>query len=102
MSRIDSAKLAPTTPITAVGNGARAGAASEQSQTRETGRGGGAGPAQGVSVEVAIRIEAGQPPVNTDRVAEIRSALQDGSYPIVPVEIADALIAARLMMGYGE
>lgn len=37
-----------------------------------------------------------KPPVDNDRVAEIRKAIQDGRYPILPVEIADAMIAARL------
>lgn len=35
-------------------------------------------------------------PVDTDRVAEIRKAIQENRYPLVPAEIADALIAAKL------
>ena len=42
------------------------------------------------------RITAGHHPVEHDRVAEIRKALQDGRYPIIPTEIADAIIAAGL------
>ncbi len=42
------------------------------------------------------RITAGERPFNDDRVAEIRKALADGRYPIIPTEIADAIIAARL------
>ena len=53
----------------------------------------------GVSIEVAAPVDSSTPPVDTDRVAEIRKALQEGSYPIVPTEIADAMIAARLSMG---
>ncbi|GMN01777.1 flagellar biosynthesis anti-sigma factor FlgM [Erythrobacter sp. MTPC3] len=59
-------------------------------------------PEQGVSVEVRGTTDAGSPIVDSTRVAEIRDALKDGSYPIVPSEIADALIAARLMLGYAE
>lgn len=53
----------------------------------------------GVSVETSINVEAGQPPVDGDRVAEIRKALEDGRYPLVPAEIADAMIAAQLNVG---
>lgn len=50
----------------------------------------------GVSIEVASTIDSSSPPVDQDRVAEIREALKDGSYPLVPTEIADAMIAAQL------
>lgn len=42
------------------------------------------------------RVTAGQQPIDHDRVAEIRKALQDDRYPIIPTEIADAIIAAGL------
>jgi negative regulator of flagellin synthesis FlgM len=58
--------------------------------------------AQGVSVELNALVDASRPPVDSDRVAEIRAALQDGSYPVLPVKIADAMIAARLALGLGE
>ena len=57
---------------------------------------------QGVSVETGSRISAGSVPKDQDRVAEIRNALRDGSYPIVPAKITDALIAARLMLSNGQ
>ena len=38
-------------------------------------------------------------PVDHDRVAEIRKALETGTYPLIPTEIADALIASGL---YGK
>ncbi|MEM9500554.1 MAG: flagellar biosynthesis anti-sigma factor FlgM [Pseudomonadota bacterium] len=53
----------------------------------------------GVSIEVGAAVSAGEPPVDTDRVAEIREALRDGSYPLVPTRIADAMIAARVSFG---
>jgi len=49
----------------------------------------------GVAVEIAAPAASG-PPVDTDRVAEIRNALRDGTYPLVPAKIADAMIAAQL------
>ncbi len=56
--------------------------------------------------EPAVRIEtsalAVAPPVDADRVAAIRAALADGSYPLVPTRIADAMIAAGLQLSLGE
>ncbi len=46
------------------------------------------------------RLSAGsQAPVDSDRVAEIRKAIQSDTYPLIPFEIADAIIAAGL---YGK
>ena len=56
----------------------------------------------GVSIEVANSVGAGEPPVDSDRVAEIRAALKDGSYPLVPAKIADAMIAARVGFGLAQ
>ncbi len=65
---------------------------------------GGGGPApSGVSLEVngAINsgIDAAAAPVDTDRVTQIKNALRDGTYPLIPVEIADAMIAAQVSFG---
>lgn len=49
----------------------------------------------GVSLEVATGVASVTPPVDADRVAQIREALRDGSYPLVPTKIADAIIAAQ-------
>jgi negative regulator of flagellin synthesis FlgM len=53
----------------------------------------------GISIEVGSAVLAANPPVNQYRVSEIRNALRDGSYPLVPTEIADAIIAARISFG---
>lgn len=53
---------------------------------------------RGIAVETGSRVSAGAAPVDTDRVAQIRDALKDGSYPIMPAKITDAMIAARLML----
>lgn len=37
---------------------------------------------------------AQSPPVNADRVAELRQALKAGNYPMQPARIADAMIAS--------
>lgn len=49
----------------------------------------------GVAVEITAPVKNG-PPIDADRVAEIRNALRDGTYPLVPAKIADAMIAAQL------
>ena len=58
-----------------------------------------AAPSSGVSLEVSATIDTAAPPLDTDRVAQIREALKDGSYPLVPAEIADAIIAAQISFG---
>lgn len=61
---------------------------------------GGAAPDASVKIEASALAAA--PPVDTDRVAAIRAALADGSYPLVPTRIADAMIAAGLRLSLGE
>lgn len=56
-------------------------------------------PAAGVTLEVNASVNTSSAPVNTDRVAQIRDALKDGSYPLIPAEIADAIIAAQISFG---
>lgn len=43
-------------------------------------------------------LDAGAPPVDTDRVAVIRKAIEDGHYPVIPARVADAVIAAGLLL----
>lgn len=43
-------------------------------------------------------LDAGTEPVNHDRVAEIRKAIENGTYPLVPQKIADAMIAAGYLL----
>ncbi len=50
----------------------------------------------GISVEVSQVANSAEPPVNSERVNEIRNALRNGSYPLVPAKIVDAMIAARV------
>ncbi|MEP3422252.1 MAG: flagellar biosynthesis anti-sigma factor FlgM [Erythrobacter sp.] len=56
----------------------------------------------GVSIEIGATVNPSNPPVNSDRVSEIREALRDGSYPLVPAKIADAMIAAQVRLEIGE
>jgi len=55
-------------------------------------------PTAGISVEVSAASDVATPPVDAERVAQIRSALRDGTYPLVPTKIADAMIAAQVSL----
>lgn len=57
---------------------------------------------RGVSVETAAALGARDVPVDAERVEQIRAALRNGSYPLVPARIADAIIAARHMLSDGQ
>ncbi len=50
----------------------------------------------GVAIEVGSALDTSTPPVDNERVQQIRNALKDGTYPLVPTKIADAIIAARV------
>lgn len=39
---------------------------------------------------------AASPPINSDRVSEIRAAIAKGTFPLVPSTIADQMIALKL------
>lgn len=94
MPSFEMNKLQAITGVSSVSNAERAGtksaAEARTSRSAET-------PARdaGVALEVSGSAPT-EAPFNIDRVAEIRSALRDGSYPLVPTEIADAMIAAQL------
>lgn len=51
-----------------------------------------------VKVETAGDADLRQIPIDAERVAEIRGALKDGSYPLIPAKTADAMIAARMLL----
>ena len=55
-----------------------------------------------VAVNASMHPASGSPPVDGERVDQIRKALESGSYPIVPTKIADAMIAARFMLSTSE
>lgn len=77
----------------------RALAAGERAQIEARPRpaaGGSTGAASGISLEVTGTAEGAGPPVDAERVAQIREALRDGTYPLVPTRIVDAMIAAQV------
>ena len=47
-------------------------------------------------------LDVGSMPVGAERVGEIRRAIESGRYPLVPARVADAMIAAGLLLGSGK
>jgi negative regulator of flagellin synthesis FlgM len=56
----------------------------------------------GISLEVTAASDPASPPVDAERVKQIKAALKDGSYPLVPTKIADAMIAAQVSLSLPE
>jgi negative regulator of flagellin synthesis FlgM len=47
-------------------------------------------------------IDAGEAPVDAERVAEIARAIEQNRYPVLPMKVADAMIAAGLLLRSGK
>ncbi len=54
--------------------------------------------ADAVTFKPSQALDPGQPPVDAERVQVIRQAIEAGKYPIIPTKIADAMIAAGLLL----
>ena len=52
--------------------------------------------APGIAAQTLARSMAATPPVDADRVAQIKQAVANGTFPIYPARIADRLIALKL------
>jgi len=50
------------------------------------------------AVATSDATRAGDVPVQSERVAQIRRAIEEGRYPVLPVTIADAMIAAGMLL----
>ena len=55
-------------------------------------------PTAAATFQPSEALDPGQPPVDVERVAVIRKAIETGNYPIIPAKIADAMIAAGLLL----
>jgi len=55
-------------------------------------------PAASEQVETSDAVKAGPAPVDKERVETIRHAIENGKYPVLPVRIADAMIAAGMLL----
>jgi negative regulator of flagellin synthesis FlgM len=47
---------------------------------------------------ISLASAGAEPPMDQDRVAQIRKAIERGRYPVVPARIADAMIAAGYLL----
>lgn len=54
------------------------------------------------AVQRSAALDPGEAPVNAERVAEIRKAIEQGHYPVLPMKVADAMIAAGLLLRTGK
>lgn len=55
-----------------------------------------------VQSEALAALDPGQPPVDAERVAQVREAVESGTYPLVPATVADAIIAAGVILRSGK
>lgn len=65
--------------------------------TAESGGSGTTAPVN-VHLDTSEALNPGHAPVDVERVSQIRKAVESGSYPLVPARIADAMIAAGLLL----
>ena len=50
------------------------------------------------TVATSFASAGAEPTIDHDRVAEIREAVEQGRYPVLPTKIADAMIAAGFLL----
>jgi negative regulator of flagellin synthesis FlgM len=53
---------------------------------------------QAMGVVLGDTLDPGEVPIDGDRVTQIRKAIENGTYPILPTTVADAIIAAGLIL----
>ncbi|CAM4154381.1 Negative regulator of flagellin synthesis [Novosphingobium lubricantis] len=97
MSPFEIGAMRPTGPVQ--GSNARtasAASAAPRTRTTETPDADAGAAAQ---VERSAALDAGQSaPVDAERVKVIREAIEKGAYPVIPTRIADAMIAAGMLL----
>ena len=100
MHSVELSKLPGVGAVRAVTSGERA---QIEARTRPAAAGTpAAASAPGISLEVSPPTDAAAPPVDAERVSQIKAALRDGSYPLVPTKIVDAMIAAQVSLSLPE
>ena len=53
---------------------------------------------QSAVVRSSASLDPGAPPIDAERVATIRKAVERGTYPVIPMRVADAMIAAGFLL----
>lgn len=97
MSFFDVSKINPALPVRANLQGADKGLAKDDQGLKAS-----RATSAGIEVATSDGVDIAVSPVDLDRVEQIRDALRDGSYPIVPAKIADAMIAAKLLLSVSK
>lgn len=59
-------------------------------------------PLAGPAVEIDATLQGTEPPIEFGRINEIRKAIEQGRYPVIPMRVADALIASGLLLRSGK
>ena len=54
------------------------------------------------AVARSAALDPGIQPINYERVAQIRKAIEDGRYPVLPMKVSDAMIAAGFLLRSGK
>lgn len=57
---------------------------------------------QSATFQPSTALDPGSAPVDAERVQVIRHAIQTGTYPVIPTKIADAMIAAGMLLGTAQ
>ena len=87
-------ELGPTRPISAIDARITRQAGEPSARPQRSG-------APAATAQLSDALDPGAPPVDSERVQMIRKAVEQGTYPIVPARIADAIIAAGLLLRKG-
>ena len=82
--------------VTTVGSGSKATHAEATTETPKAPAP--AAAAAAPQVETSDAVKAGAAPVDQERVQTIRHAIETGTYPVLPTKIADAMIAAGMLL----
>lgn len=85
-------------PSTAVASAAAPTAASAPSSASASASASASTSAPAAAVQTSQALDPGKPPIDENRVSVIRNAIQKGTYPLLPTKVADAMIAAGLML----
>jgi negative regulator of flagellin synthesis FlgM len=99
MPSVELSKLPGVGAVRAVAAGERA---QIEARARPAAPRAAAADASGISLEVSAAGDTATPPVDAERVSQIKAALRDGSYPLVPTRIVDAMIAAQVSLSLPE
>lgn len=93
-------EIGPTRPVGAIDASvidARAVRAAA-GESAKTAKGEAASAKPSVSFQRSEALDPGEPLIDIDRVAKIRKAVEQGTYPVIPTKIADAMIAAGYLL----